>query len=38
MVEEPQELTLLGDIQTIIDRNYDLDIKNPTKAEEAQYE
>jgi type I restriction enzyme M protein len=23
------------DIQTIIDRNYDLDIKNPTKAEEA---
>jgi type I restriction enzyme M protein len=23
------------DIQTIIDRNYDLDIKNPTKQEEA---
>jgi len=23
------------DIQTIIDRNYDLDIKNPTKEEEA---
>jgi type I restriction enzyme M protein len=24
------------DIQTIIDRNYDLDIKNPTKQEEKQ--
>jgi type I restriction enzyme M protein len=35
MVEEPQELTLLGDIQTIIDRNYWPWHKKPNKAEEA---
>lgn len=29
------ELSWKVDIQTIIDRNYDLDIKNPTKQEEA---
>lgn len=32
---EESEIAWKVDIQTIIDRNYDLDIKNPTKQEEA---
>jgi type I restriction enzyme M protein len=32
---EESEVSWKVDIQTIIDRNYDLDIKNPTKTEEV---